>query len=88
MIKNRLKELLNELEKFKVQRILFLDCKKRNDWKIFHSSPKLIANDSDIDEAFKSIHQQSIIIKINNCASEDWIVLNVIIKHSSKIFEC
>ena len=36
-----------------------------------NSSPKIIANDSDIDEAFKSIHQQSIIIKINNCASED-----------------
>ena len=31
VIKNRLKELLNELEKFKVQRILFLDYKKRND---------------------------------------------------------
>ena len=31
MIQNKLKELLNELKKFKVQTILVLDCKKRND---------------------------------------------------------
>ena len=40
MIKNRLKELLSELKKFKVQTILVLDYKKRNDLKIFHSSTK------------------------------------------------
>ena len=57
MIKNKLKELLSELKKFKVQTILVLDYKKRNDRKIFHSSAKLIASDSDIDEAFKSMHQ-------------------------------
>ena len=57
MIKNKLKELLSELKKFKVQAILVLDDKKRNDSKIFHSSIKLIASDSDIDGAFKSIHQ-------------------------------
>ena len=50
-IKNKLKELLSELEKFKVQKILALDYKKRNDRKIFHSSAKLIGSDSDIDEA-------------------------------------
>ena len=50
-IKNKLKELLSELEKFKVQKILVLDYKKRNDRKIFHSSAKLIGSDSDIDEA-------------------------------------
>ena len=33
---------------FKVQVILVLDFKKRNDHKIFHSSLKLIASDSDI----------------------------------------
>ena len=33
---------------FKVQVILVLDFKKRNDHKIFHSNPKLIASDSDI----------------------------------------
>ena len=51
MIKNKFKELLNELKKFKVQTVLVLDYKKRNDRKIFHSSNKLIATDSDIDEA-------------------------------------
>ena len=55
--------------------------------KISHSSAKLIASDSDIDEAFKSMHQ-SIITKIKNYASEDWIVFHVTIKHSIKIFEC
>ena len=50
-IKNKLKELLSELEKFKVQKILALDYKKRNDRKVFHSSAKLIGSDSDIDEA-------------------------------------
>ena len=87
MIKNKLKELLSELKKFKVQTILVLDYKKRNDRKIFHSSAKLIASDSDIDEAFKSMHQ-SIMTKIKNYACKDWIVLDVIIKHSIKIFEC
>ena len=57
VIKNKLKELLSELKKFKAQKTLVADYKKRNDCKIFHSSTKLIANDSDIDEAFKSIHQ-------------------------------
>ena len=74
MIKNKLKALLNELKKFKVQTILVLDYKKRNDSKMFHSSAKLIASNSDNDEAFKSMHQ-SIITKIKN-ACEDWIVLN------------
>ena len=90
VIKNKLKELLSELKKFKVQTILVLlvlDYKKRNDCKIFHSSAKLIANDSDIDEASKSMHQ-SIMTKIKNYACEDWIVLDIIIKHSIKIFEC
>ena len=38
MIKNKLKELLSEMRKFKVQTILALDYKKRNDYKILHSS--------------------------------------------------
>ena len=86
MIKNEFKTLLSELRKFIVQ-IIVLDYKKRNDRKIFHSSAKLIASDSDIDEAFKSM-RQSIMTKIKNYASEDWIVLDVIIKHSIKIFTC
>ena len=63
MIKNKLKELLSGLKKFKAQAIFVLDCKKKNNRKIFHSSAKLIASDSDIDEAFKSMHQ-SIMTKI------------------------
>ena len=47
---------------------------------------KLIANDSDIDEALKSMHQ-SIIKKIKNYICRNCIVLDVIIKHSIKIFE-
>ena len=63
MIKNILKESLSEMKAFKVQKILVLEYKKRNDHKIFHSCIKLIASDSDIDEAFKFMHQ-SIITKI------------------------
>ena len=56
MIKNKLKNLLSELKKFNVQAILVLDYKKRNDRKFFHSRAQLIASDSVIDEAFKSMH--------------------------------
>ena len=87
MIRNKLNELLSALKTFKVQKILVLEYKKRNYRKIYHSSVKLIASDSDIHEAFKSMHQ-SIMTKIKNSACEDWIVLDVIIKHSIKIFEC
>ena len=75
------------MKKFKVQKTFVLHYKKRNDSKIFHSSAKVIARDSDIDEAFKSMHQ-SIVTKIKNYACKDWIVLDLIIKHSIKIFEC
>ena len=63
VIKKKIKELLSELKRFKVHGILVLDYKKRSDRKIFHSSAKLIANDSDIEEAFKSMHR-SIMTKI------------------------
>ena len=56
-IKNKLKELLSKLKKYKVQAILNLDYKKWNNRKIFHSSVKVIANNSDINEAFKSMHK-------------------------------
>ena len=85
MIKSKLKELLSELTKFKIQAILVLDCNKRNDLKVFHPSAKLIASDSEIDKVFKFM-QQIITTKIKNNACEDWIVLDVIIKHSIKIF--
>ena len=79
--------MLSELKKFKVETILALEYMKRNDHKTFHSSVKLIASDSTIDEAFISMYQ-SIITKIEKCASEGWIVFNIIISYSIKIFEC
>ena len=42
IIKNKFKEFLSGLKKFKVQTILFLGNKKRNDLKNFHSSAELI----------------------------------------------
>ena len=63
-----------------------LDYKKRNNHKIFYSSAKLIASDSDIDEAFKSMHQ-SIMTKMKNYACKDWVVLDVIIKCIINVFK-
>ena len=54
MIKSELKGLLSE---FKVQAILVLEYKTRNDNKIFHFNTKIIASVSDITKAFKSMHQ-------------------------------
>ena len=45
MIKNKLKEFLSQLKKFKVQTTLLLKYKNRNEHKIFHSSAKLTASD-------------------------------------------
>ena len=53
--------MLSEMKKFKAQTILVLV--KRNDHKIFYSSPKLIASDSDINKAFKSVHQSTMFKK-------------------------
>ena len=50
-------------------------------------SVKLIANDSGIDKSFKSMYQ-GIITKTKNSASEDWIVIETILKLSIKILEC
>ena len=66
--------------------MLVLDSKKRNDSQTFYSCTKLIASDSGIDEAFKSMHQ-SIMTKIENYVCKDWIILDAIIKHSIKISE-
>ena len=84
MIKHKLKELLSELIKLKVQTILVLEYQKKNNCKIVHMNNKLF---SDIDEAFISMHQ-SIVTKLRNYASEDWTVLDVITKTSIKISEC
>ena len=86
IIKNKFKEVLSELKKFKAQTILILDYKKRNDRKIFYLCTKLIASNLDIDEAFKSMHQ-NIMTKTKHYACKDWIVLDEVIKHSIKIFE-
>ena len=51
------------MRKSKFQTMLVLDYKKKIDCKIFHSCAKQIATGSDINEAFKSMHQ-SIITKI------------------------
>ena len=83
-IKNKLKELLSDMKKLKVKTVLVLNYDKRNDHKIFHSSVKLIANDSDIDKTFISMHQR-IMTKIKKYAYRDWIVLDVIIRHSIRI---
>ena len=56
-IKNKFKELLLVLKKFKVLIILVSDYKKRNDCKIFHWSAEVIASNSDIEEALKCLHQ-------------------------------
>ena len=77
--KNKLKELSSELKNLKVQGILVLEYK----WRIW---VLLIATDSDIYEAFKSMHQSSM-IKIKY-ANEIWVVVDIIKKHSIKIFEC
>ena len=87
MIKNKLKELLSEVKKFKVQKILILEYKKKNHHKIFHSSVKLNASDSDNDEEFISIHQ-SIMARIKNYADKDWIAFYVIIKNNIKVSQC
>ena len=68
--KSKFKELLSELKKFKFQKILVLEYKKRSNHKSFHLRVKLIAGNSDIDEAFISMHQ-SIMTKIKTYASEE-----------------
>ena len=49
--------------------------------KFFHSCTKPVVNDSEIDEAFKSMHQ-SIMAKIKNYVDKNWFVLDVIINLS------
>ena len=70
MIKYKLKKFLSELKKFKIETTLVLEHKRRNDLKTFHASFKLIANYSDTDKAFKSMHQR-IMTKIKNYAGKN-----------------
>ena len=85
IVKIILREFLSDLNRFKFQTILVLDYKRWKDYKIFHSSATLIGSDLGIDEPFKSMHE-SIMTKMKNYVYEDWIVLDVIIKHGIKIF--
>ena len=84
-MKNKVKKKYSVI--LKVQAILILNYKERNNRKIFQSSAKLIVSVLDIDEAFKSMHQ-SIMTKMRNSVRKDWIVLDVVIRFSIKIFEC
>lgn len=84
IIKNKLKELLNELFSH-AQSMLLLEYKKY-DHKTFHSSAELVARNSDINETFKDMHQ-SIMTKIINFGSKDGVA-EIIVKHSMKIVEC
>ena len=63
VIKNKFKELPSELTNSRVQEILVLEYKKRNDRKIFHSSTKLIASISGTDKVFESMRQSIMIEK-------------------------
>ena len=65
--KKKEKKLLSELKKFKFQSTLVLEYKKRNNHKIFHSSAKPTANDSDINVVFKSMHQNVIAKILKTC---------------------
>ena len=73
IIKYKLKELINELKKFRVYSILILEYKKRNYHETFESTTKRVASDSETDEAFKSMHQK-ILMKIKFFDSLDWVV--------------
>ena len=64
MIENKLKELLSKSKMFKLQTILVLDYKGK---KIIHSSTKLIASDSNIDNEFKAMIK-ALLIKMRNYA--------------------
>ena len=68
------------MKKIKIQTILVLEYKKRNDNKIFHSKAKLTASDTDTDAAFKSMYW-SILTKTKNYACDDCVILDEIIKH-------
>ena len=86
MIKYKLKEWLSELKKLKFQSILVLKYMKGNDCEILHSSVELTASNSDIDRAFKSMHQ-SIMAKIKNSAYTD-LNAETTVKHRITIFWC
>ena len=60
---------------------------KGNAHKIFHLSAKLIASDSDIEEAFKSMHQSIMTKQLLKDSPRKYWVVETILKHSINIFE-
>ena len=66
-IKNKFKKNAKWVEK--LQAILVLEYKKINVRNIFHSSTKQNASDSDIDEAFISMHQNIMTLIKVGCLS-------------------
>ena len=77
IIENKLKDFLGEFKKFKTQTILVLEYKKidyhKSIHKIFHLSARLIANDSNSDIVFGSMHV-SVMTRIKRFVSVDWFV--------------
>lgn len=57
VVKKKLKDLLGQLKKFKIQTVFFLEYKKIDDQKamrkIFRLHAKLIVNDGDNDKTFE-----------------------------------
>ena len=80
--------MLGGLKKFKVQTILVSEFKKIDDHKvickIFLFITNLNVNDSDIDKAFRSMHQ-SIITKIKKFSL---LIVKTIVEHNIKLCEC
>ena len=86
MIKNKFKELLSELKQFEVQTILFLDNKKKNNCKIFHSSAKLIDLFLNSDSIVTIIAYHISLVKIqDNYCNNNLFILDV--KHLNKIIK-
>ena len=79
--------MLSKFKKFNVQTVYVLAYKKRNACKIFYLCTELITSYSDIDKEFIFMNEGNV-TKIKNYAYEDWIILDVVINHSIKIFEC
>ena len=86
IIENKLKELLNELKKLKVQTILVLHSKKKMivECSIQMLSLLLVSQTliKHLNPCIKTLWQ-----KLKNYVCENWMVLDVIIKKSIKMLE-
>ena len=82
VIKNKFKKLLSELKKFKVKTVLVLEMIVKSSIQVLNL---LLVIQTLVNIL---IHASEHYEKNKNYASEDWNVLDVISKHSIKIFEC